>query len=69
MGPNKTAESLKAMLTRTRHTSPQHDGPLPLDLDELDRRLEAAYLSISGFHANEPCIWACGCFLVDGSES
>jgi hypothetical protein len=41
---------------------------LPPDLDELDQRLEAAFLSISGFHTNEPCVWACACFLVDGSQ-
>ena len=40
---------------------------LPLDLDELDQRLEAAFLSVSGLHTNETCVWACACFLVDGS--
>ena len=43
------------------------DRSLPLDLDELDQRLEAAFLSISGFHPREVCVWACACFLVDGS--
>jgi len=43
------------------------DRSLPVDLEELDRRLEAAFLSISGFHTSEPCVWACACFLVDGS--
>ena len=40
---------------------------LPLDLEELDQRLESALLSVSGFHTDEPCVWACSCFLVDGS--
>ena len=40
---------------------------LPLDLEELDQRLEAALLAGSGFHTDEPCLWACACFLVDGS--
>jgi hypothetical protein len=43
------------------------EDSLPIDLDELDQRLEAACLSTSGFHANEICVWACACFLVDGS--
>lgn len=46
----------------------RQERSLPLDLDELDQRLEAAFLSISGFHTNEPCVWACACFLVDGSQ-
>jgi len=45
----------------------RQERSLPLDLEELDQRLEAAFLSISGFHTNEPCVWACACFLVDGS--
>ena len=45
----------------------QKERSLPLDLDELDQRLEAAFLSISGFQTNEPCVWACACFLVDGT--
>ena len=47
----------------------RQERSLPLDLDELEQRLEAAFLSISGFHSNEPCVWACACFLVDGSPS
>ena len=45
----------------------REDRSLPLDLDELDQRLEAAFLGNSGFHTNEPCVWACACFLVDGN--
>lgn len=52
-------EGLQSILRKERS--------LPLDLDELDQRLEAAFLSISGFHTNEPCVWACACFLVDGT--
>ncbi len=43
-------------------------SPLPFGLEELDDRLEAAFLSISEFRPEEACIWACACFLVDGSE-
>lgn len=39
----------------------------PPALEELDGRLEAASLSISGMHADEPCVWACACFLIHGS--
>ena len=46
----------------------RQERSLPLDLEELDQRLESAFLSISGFHTNEPCVWACACFLVDGSQ-
>jgi hypothetical protein len=46
----------------------REDPCLPFALEELDHRLEAALLSISEFHADEPCVWACACFLVDGSE-
>lgn len=46
----------------------QRKGLLALDLEELDHRLEASLLSMSDFHADDPCIWACACFLVDGSE-
>ena len=46
----------------------RQERSLPLDLEELDQRLEAAFISISGFHTNEPCVWACACFLVDGSQ-
>jgi len=45
----------------------RQERSLPPDLDELDQRLEAALLSVSGFHENEACVWACACFLVDGS--
>lgn len=46
------------------------ESALRLELEELDRRLEAAFLSKPDFHfhANEPCVWACACFLVDGSR-
>lgn len=55
--------------SRTGESQPplQWGLDLPLDLEELDRRLEAALLPTSELHANEPCVWACACFLVDGS--
>jgi hypothetical protein len=61
VGPTGTCpiEGPQSILPRERS--------LPLDLDELDQRLEAAFLSISGFHTSEVCVWACACFLVDGS--
>ena len=46
--------------------SPQRRLVLQLDLEELERRLEAAFQSISDIHVNEPCVWACACFLVHG---
>lgn len=47
--------------------SPRQDDCGPLILDELERRLEAAFSALSELHAAEPCVWACACFLVDGS--
>jgi hypothetical protein len=62
----------KAMSSETSHTAEsqprlQWGLDLPLDLEELDRRLEAALFPMSDLHADEPCVWACACFLVDGS--
>ena len=41
---------------------------LPPDLEELERRLEAAFVPSSDLHADDPCVWACACFLIHGSE-
>jgi hypothetical protein len=61
------AESNRTSRTGELQSSLQWGFDLPLDLEELDRRLEVALLPMSDLHANEPCIWACACFLVDGS--
>ena len=45
---------------------PQSRLVLRLELEELEQRLEAAFQSTSDIHENEPCIWACACFLVHG---
>ena len=57
-GPSRTGESQPPL---------QKGQDLPVDLEELDRRLEAMLLPMSDPHANEPCVWACACFLVDGT--
>jgi hypothetical protein len=51
-----------------RQVSPRQDDRGPLNLDELERRLEAAFPALTDLHAAEPCVWACACFLVDGSR-
>lgn len=49
-------------------TSSRSEDALPVDLDDLDRRLETAMLSLPYLHTTETCVWACACFLVDGSR-
>jgi len=63
-------ETTEARRDEARETSVRQERPSPVSLEELDRRLEAAFLSNPDFlfHANEPCVWACACFLVDGSR-
>jgi hypothetical protein len=51
-----------------RQVSPRQDDRGTLLLDELERRLEAAFPALSDLRAAEPCVWACACFLVDGSR-
>ena len=49
------------------HTPVCEEYALPRDLEELDLRMEVAILSLGGLHTDELCVWACACFLVDGS--
>jgi hypothetical protein len=69
MSSTKAMEPLGKVSMRARPRSTCEEGFLPLDLEELDRRLESAAFPVSDLHANEPCIWACSCFLVDGGPS
>lgn len=52
--------------TQKLQPSGQTGLALPLGLEELEQRLEADFHSISDIHGNEPCVWACACFLVHG---
>jgi hypothetical protein len=42
---------------------------VPLNLEELDQRLETSFLPLSNGDTLEPCVWNCSCFLVRGTES
>ncbi len=53
--------------TEASHTPIHDEFGLPRDSEELDLRLEAAFPWIGDFHSDELCVWACACFLVDGS--
>jgi hypothetical protein len=64
----RTAGIAEANAIKDPRSSDRQGRTLPFDLEELDQRLEAALLSFADFHADEPCVWACACFLVDGSE-
>lgn len=66
----QAVETAEAKRIETQEPSLRQERPPPLELEELDRRLEAAFLSNPDFHfhTNEPCVWACACFLVDGSQ-
>ena len=44
-------------------TEPAH----PFAFEELNRRLETAFLHLFDAGADEMCVWACACFLADGS--
>ena len=63
-------ETAAAKRIEAQKPSLRQEPPPRFDLEELDRRLEAAFLSNPDFHfhTNEPCVWACACFLVDGSQ-
>lgn len=46
---------------------PQPEPAHPPHLEELDRRLEGAFLRLADAGADELCVWACACFLAHGS--
>ena len=66
----QAVETTGARRIEARGNSPRQERPPRLELEELDQRLEAAFFSNPDFlfHTNEPCVWACACFLVDGSQ-
>ena len=66
---SRMQKAVSSGTSRTGESQPplQWGLDLPLDLEELEHRLEAALFPMSDLHANEPCVWACACFLVDGS--
>lgn len=39
----------------------------PFELEALNRRLETACLLLCDAGVDEMCVWACACFLADGS--
>jgi len=59
----------KASPLEAPHIPVHEEYAIPCDLEELDLRLEAAFSSIGDFHSDELCVWACACFLVDGSQT
>lgn len=65
---DKACCSLNVILTKKNETAghdPGDKGPL-FDLQELEQRLEAAFLSFPDNYSYEPCVWACACFMVHG---
>ncbi len=67
---DKACCSLNAIVMK-KHETDDHDSrdmrPL-FDTEELEQRLEAAFLSFPDSFSYEPCVWACACFMVHGPE-
>ena len=68
MAPVRRPENRGAGRTEPPEVSALRELPALPELEELDQRLEAAFPSSPDFHWSEPCVWACACFLVDGSR-
>jgi hypothetical protein len=66
LSPKKKAAERKGYPNAKQGHGLQRGVTLPPDLEELDRRLEAAFVHLPDLHANDLCVWACACFLIHG---